>query len=32
MMFKDGSTELARRSDIQALIDSGYLKENKEKS
>lgn len=29
MMLVDGSTELARRSDIQALIDRGLLKESK---
>lgn len=26
IMFEDGSTELVRRSDIQALIDRGLLK------
>lgn len=31
MILEDGSTEIARRSDIQALIDRGLLKENKEK-
>lgn len=29
MIFEDGSTELARRSDIQALIDRGLLKGSK---